>query len=693
MFLSDVSVLQKNISIERLEISVSCFYRTNYPTRLGGRHSGLPAMPVTTEGIFQVMKNFKSYLLAATVAAGAFGSSAQAQILLPSVELRGVGASSVSTVIPQSLNCIGTINPLGKNDGTISSIAASSYNPPSPALTNPVFDCASGAVESDVPVYTRTVVQPDFTGLYISTGSGFGRQEWRLFSNQFDGTSGKIFPTSAPFNGTPWPNVQFAFSEAPATASDITAYNTNAAPTAKAAIQFPFYVVPMALAYNPKYGTSPTAAELTFNVKSTYVTKDVAGNPTGGLRLNKSAYCKIINGEITNWNDAALKTLNGAQSLMDADDSLARWNAEGVTIRLVGRLDKSGGTDIFTRHIAEACDSFVTTNKFANAAEALPFDNTSGIDLTSFRSDTPYKPGGSGYAGTIQSLSGAVFVSTASGINTTQGAEAAGKFMVADGSGKVRDAINYGPDRNSTHTAGFVLNGKLGYIGADFVKPTPGATLFSAALQKGTTTAYVAPTAANGSAAVGTILPPQSIATSGAYNITDTRTNSVTGLPVDRANPLDWVDVLYSDPAKTLANPIAGYPMTGVSMMLTYTCFSTVPKRLALVEFVSLNFGKVTKTYQNKAISANTFKGSAPTSLGIVPKSGIAAMPAGWQNAINETFLKKSVQDGDPTATIAKLGDRNLWIQDKLPTQLIQIDGIGTNDIKSNPTCTAGTGA
>lgn len=33
--------------------------------------------------------------------------------------------------------------------------------------------------------------------------------------------------------------------------------------------------------------------------------------------------------------------------------------------------------------------------------------------------------------------------------------------------------------------------------------------------------------------------------------------------------------------------------------MLTYTCFSTVAKRFGLVEFVSLNFGKVTKTYQN----------------------------------------------------------------------------------------------
>ena len=638
------------------------------------------------------MKNFKSTLLAATVAAGTFANAASAQILLPPVELRGVGASTVSIIAAQDMNCVGVINALGKNDGTTSSVSPSSYNPPSPTLTNPVFDCASGAVESDVPVYTRTFVQPDFDGRYISTGSGFGREEWRLFSNRFDGTTGKVFPAAF---GTPWPNVQFAFSEAPATASDITAYNTNAAPTAKAAIQFPFYVVPMALAYSDKYGvrTAPTPADLTFNVKSTYVTKDVAGNPTGGLRLNKSAYCKIMNGVITNWNDPALKTLNGGQSLMDADDDLTRWNTEGVTIRLVGRLDKSGGSDIFTRHIAEACDSFVTTNKFVNAAEALPFDNTSGIDLTSFRSDTPYKPGGSGYAGTIQSLSGAVFVSTASGINTSQGAEAAGKFMVADGSGKVRDAIAYAPDRVSAFNANYTLNGKLGYIGADFVKPTPGATLFSAALQKGSTTAYVAPTAANGTAAVGTILPPQSVATSGAYNITDTRVNSVTGLLVDRANPLDWTDVFYSDPAKTLANPALGYPITGTAQMLTYTCFSTVPKRLGLVEFVSLNFGKVTKTSQNKAISANTFKGSAPTSLGIVPKSGIAAMPAGWQNAINETFLKKSVQDGDPTAPIAKLGDRNLWIQDKLPTQLIQIDGIGTNDIKSNPTCTAGAGA
>ena len=228
-----------------------------------------------------------------------------------------------------------------------------------------------------------------------------------------------------------------------------------------------------------------------------------------------------------------------------------------MPIRLVGHLDRSGVTDVFTRHLAEVCDFFVTTNKFANAAEALPFDNTSGIDLTSFRSDAPYKPTGSNFAGTIQSLSGAVFVNTCRGINTTQGNESAGLFMVADGSEKVRDAINYGPDHVSTFNANYTLSGKLGYIGADFVKPAPNETLFSAALQPGVNTAllsYLTPTAENATKAFGTIpiLPLQSIATSGAYNTTDTRTNSVTGLPVERANPLDWIDVLYSDPAKPL---------------------------------------------------------------------------------------------------------------------------------------------
>ena len=639
------------------------------------------------------MKNIKAQLLAATVVAAGFPTIAQAQFAYPAAELRGVGASSIQNVLVQTLNCNGNpgshavgntanLNQLGTSSGSLSNVAEGKFTQVNPTVASPDFDCNLQEVQENVE------------GKYVATGSGFGRTTWRTFTNQFNPAAG----TTNPF-GT-WSNVQFAFSDAPASASDLTGYDAGAgAAGAGAPIQFPMFVLPVALAYNPVYGQLRTAAgpagvtDLSFNLKPAYVTKDSAGNPTGGIRMTQNNYCKIFNGVITNWNDAALRINGVANSLMDPADNAARWRTEGAPIRLVGRLDNSGTTDIFTRHLAAACtgQAGVPSNKFAKAAEALPFDNTSAIDLRSFRSDSRYYTGrASGdFAGTVQSLSGAVFVrasgSNPARIDTTQGAEQAGLFMVADGSSGVRDAVNY-QETPAGRIGSLALNGKLGYIGADFVRPSAGASLFSAALQIGGTGGrYAAPTAAQGIAAFGNrFLPPQTTSVNGAYNPNgDTRTGprrdgQAGTVAIDRANPLHWTSVLYSDPANTLANPRLGYPLTGVTMYLGYTCYATDANRLAITEFLSLYAGRVRKDSQNNNVSINLVKGTAPASPGLLAQNGIAPMPASWLNAIAETFLKKSTQSG--------LGNRNLWIQSALPAKNVR-------QATSNPTCTAGQGA
>jgi hypothetical protein len=71
----------------------------------------------------------------------------------------------------------------------------------------------------------------------------------------------------------------------------------------------------------------------------------------------------------------------------------------------------------------------------------------------------------------------------------------------------------------------------------------------------------------------------------------------------------------------------------------------------------------------------------------------IAPLPGGWQSAISETFLKKSTTASNGTI----LGNRNLWIQDRLPNKLTDFDGINTPpanaEVLSNPVCVAGKGA
>lgn len=668
------------------------------------------------------MKLSRIHLLAACAASSFVTSAAYAQIAIPPVELRGAGATTVGDVAVRTLNCIGNpgagLNPYGTNSPQLLPIAPGLYTPTTISATNPAYDCATQEI------------QPNFEGKYIGTGSGAGRQIWRTFATNppLTGAAGATNPF-----GT-WTNTQFAFSEAPASVSDITEYNAvanNATNKAGPAIQVPFYVIPIAFAYNPVYGTKTTGAttvNLRFNVK---VPATINGVVSGGLRLNRVAYCRIFNGEITNWHDPALQVLNSNVSLRDVNDDATRWTAEGAPIRLIGRADRSGGTDVFTRAMAAQCNGLVATNRFARNAESLPYLNTSTIDIRRLRPDTHYFPTStaSRFSGTVQSLGGLVYDRVTDNIclwsevnpatarcdasfapgGVFTNAPTNGLFTVADGSSGVAEAIETTVNNaliNST-TAGIRLNGKFGYVGADFVGPVAGRNLFSAALQRAATTAYVMPSAQNATAAFGTILPPQATAGSGAYSTLDTRTlgsvnpyaaiDPVTNpaTPVSRANPLHWAAVLYNPTpgAATLANPLNGYPVTGAAFMLTYTCFkpavAAVPgnnaNRFGLVQFMATTFGKITRNSANTPVGPNTFKGVGATSLGILPQSNTAVPSAAWVNAITDTFLRRG-----PTT----VGALNLWIQDNYPTTALDVDGaVQATDQKSNPSCDPLAGA
>ncbi len=675
------------------------------------------------------MTSMKIRLLTATtlVAIAATANAQTAYPLLPAAELRAAGATAVGPITAVFLNCIGRNgagNAYGTNSGQLLPQTAGNYVVPTQTATNPNYSC------------TSEEVQPDFTGAYVGTGSGTGRAWWRSFTNQLPGTGASNINPFAPTTGA-WTNVQFAFSEGPISTSDLTTYNqanANATQGAGAPIQIPFFVVPVAVVYNPKYGVDTVAGtDLNFNIK-TPVKTTVNGVSTvvGGLRLNRDAYCRIFNGNITNWNHPALRFLNGgARSstgvvvnpgtpLGAASDVLSgRWAAEGATIRLVGRADASGTSDIFTRHLAAVCgvvananaaDSDTTNdfvNKFVQAGDSLPYNAAAGNpNITVYTSNTRYNPNGvanANFAGTIQSLSGAFFDRVSGSILTLQGNEAPGLWMVADGSSGVEQAIRTEGSTlvSSASNPAILLNGKLGYISADFTIPAPLRTMHSAALQRGTsTTAYDVASVANSSKSFGTVLPPQTTAASGAYNIADARTSALGG-PLSRTRPQDWSQALYpTGPLTGLAAPTNGYAITGVSYMLTYTCFSTTAKRLAVANMIGVGIGKVTKLTAPKIVnggntvtlSGNTFKGVAPTSPGIFTQFGIGVVPAAWQNAISETFLKRSTQlSGGGT-----LGALNLWIQDRAPVKATDFDGIvaaGNTEILDNPVCSGNTGA
>jgi len=630
--------------------------------------------------------NLKTQLFMATAmfAVSSTGAFAQQTTLkYPAAELHGVGASSVQITITRELNCFGPSsagtagNPRGSNAGTVTAVAQGVSVDASNAFT-----CGTN------------FIQPNIGGRYIATGSSDGKAAWKnkTITGIFNGTT-KIFP--ATFGATTdWGNsAHYSLSDAPIDSTEKGVFTGNT--KGGAPIQFPLFVIPVSLAYNPVYGlkfanatdaATPTTSTstATYSFKVAQPVKLAIGSATavtaGGLRLSKKVYCKIFNGYITNWNSAEITALNvpakgAAYSLKDDADDTTRWNTEGVPIRLVGRFDGSGTTDIFTRHLAEVCTSTrmggtATTfpNNYLRAAEGLPWDPTLTTLTGSNSGSTRYVNGApkTNFAGDVNLLSGAVYNSSTGAVNG--GTEALGLWGVANGSGGVAAAINRKADKASTVDTTVTLNGKLGYISADFVVPAAGQLLYSAAVEVGDSQGtkkplYVMPTAANATAAFGTkILPPES----------DKGGKYVKGGSFSRSEPLDWYNALYFGDSQ-LNNPPVGYPITGTTQILTGTCFASPAVRNALVTYLTAHTGYLTfdSAFGNKKLLASFFTSTAAKTLGLSAQAGLAPLPKAWNVAIYETFLTRSKQKNATDGAL--LVDRNLYIQAGIPTKT----GIG----------------
>jgi ABC-type phosphate transport system substrate-binding protein len=607
------------------------------------------------------------------------------------VALHGAGSTAVQNVINRVFNCLGTPYELGNGQPGQSGAAATSGSlaAKSPGVYNgsPALTCNNTSSNVSFAGGTSTYeIQPVVTGgdgntygfaaKYVGTGSGFGRKAWYWGGDVFDGgastnaVSGVYNPFNLVAKDNRWSHIQFAFSDSPVATSELALYNTpgNAVSFGGPAIQFPLFVVPVAIAYDSEYGVNKSGHPMTLNVQ---YTGNFNGTVISALRLTTQVYCSIFNGDITNWNDPQLKALNKAVALYDpVNDTLTRWTNDGVPMRLVGRMDNSGTTNIFTRHLAQVCsqgsiykpvNNPANVNKYLQAADSLPYNSAQngGVDYTTIRSDVNYKPANSGVASkvagstnvvsgqwfngsAIVSLGGSTFNATpSSGYNGT------GLFIVANGGGNVAKAIVAAPDYQGGD--GTTLNGKIGYISADFVQPSVDSSGGLVAAQIAYTSAgpFLVPTIANGLKAFGSILPPESGST-GNFVAGDSRTP--TSGTATRANPQFWTDVLYQQGA-TLAQPAAGYPMTGTTQFFGYTCYATPGNRLAVAEMLGALISKITKDASGNKVAIGAFNATPVTALGIVDQSDLGIVPKTWQDAIYNTFLTSA---GDAKS-------ENLW--------------------------------
>ena len=605
----------------------------------------------------------KFTLLAATAAVGAFGaSSAQAQFAFPTATIVGAGASLVQNVTRQAGDCYGVNTTLG---------FAQSSGTPQAAVTLNLFDYNTPAVDTLANRFNCAVrnVQPAVTARYVSTGSGQGVSAF--LANRVNSTWAWSSGFTAYNNAEGY---QYSFSETPLTAANITTYDNtvNVNPfdrfgvgtpkTAKdafgPAIQIPVVLTAVSVGYSPVYAKvrapDGSVIPLSFRV--------AGGTATGGLKLTRAQYCGIFNGVITNWNQLPTSVVNKAAA------DLAPFN---VPIVLVGRSETSGTTSLFTRAIAAQCTGLsvpngvggtgpavAITNKFVDSENRLPYNTATQVAGTAYT-------GATSTISPTSSISGAFFNK---GTGVLTGTEVAGLFTIANGNDGVALATAYHPDPGAT-PGDRTQNGRINYISPEQTLPAAANTganslgLHNAALGvllgSGTTTYYM-PTAANATAAFGTIAPPQSKGGAGAY------CNDATACPTaygDRANPLDWV----ASPLKTaaIANPVKGYPIVGTSNALLYTCYATPERRQAVNGFFATLIGKTPKDSLNLSMPAAL---ATSGTAGIFAKTGLSGLPTAWRNAIAETFFKKSLQAGTVGNTATQLGLRNLWIQDRIPT-------------------------
>lgn len=515
------------------------------------------------------------------LAAAALGGVAQAQ------SIYGGGSSLVAPYHRQVADCYGVDRPL--------------YSRGTPPTTIPV------SAFPGCPTALSTANTVD----YLSTGSGTGIAA--VYSHDAL-RYGDVDPAAGTQN---FPSVQYGLSETALSNNDVDIYNgavaggvgtiqgvtiTTAAPpyaantygvpatSYGALVQIPVAVAPVALAYDPVYKKVADAA----GVVTSYRFNVVAGaRADGGLRLSQATYCKVLNGQITNWNDAAITAGNGGTSLKDPADPAAF----SVPIELVGRSESSGTTQVTTRHLAAACAS-LAGNAFTATA------GTSTLPAT---------------------LIG----------NTAPGAPIAGKYTVANGSNGVAAYVGFTASPAASAT---LTQGRLGYVGADYALPNSAANglpyaLFTADLQNGAG-GYRAPTAANATTSFGANRPPETATgASGNYDPAVT----TWGL---RSNPADWTRV------GSLANPTGtGYPIVGTVNWIGYSCYK--PANIDVVRSAAGASASATG-YLNYWFDDAIVDGST----GILARAGLAPLPAAWQAAIKNTFLTPIATGTNPTAPL-----------------------------------------
>jgi ABC-type phosphate transport system substrate-binding protein len=516
-------------------------------------------------------------------ATAAIAGAANAQV---STYLYGAGSSLVAPYLRQALDCYGAATPL-----VIKGTALNNPTYASPPVA--YFDYLGKKTQQNCNPSAGQEVNPAIQGDYESTGSGTGLKAY--ISHSPSTYVGDFVPGSDP---SPYPAYTFAGSETAFSAADVTAYNNGGldpttgitlgpapapfptpAPLYGPMIQVPLLIAPVTLAYSAEYGRYRTNSGSIHH----YMFHINQPRSSGGLVLDAATYCAIFNGQVTNWNQIPT-SLNGGVSLQAAQDA-SDGHSFSVPMVLVGRSDSSGTTSVFTRHMAAQCPLVISGTVYGDSTSTLP---ASLIAATWTKTNPNY---GSG-----------------SGVT-----DVPGKFTVASGSDGVADYLYFDPNNLPSSTKGSeVLQGRIGYVGPDYVLPSVLNTgnntfgLNTASLMRPGTTTAIAPTAKVAALAYNGLNPP-------------TGTN--------KSAPDQWVQAASKTAPIAIPTDISAYPIVGTSNFVGYTCYDDTDRpgtSAAVQNFFAWYWQSMTVNDATK---------------GILASAGLAPMPAAWKTAIRTEFF------------------------------------------------------
>jgi phosphate transport system substrate-binding protein len=264
-----------------------------------------------------------------------------------------------------------------------SSAAASSATSTPAAGTSSSAAALSGTLNA-----SGSTFQTNFQQAAIS---GFKSVQSQVTVNYGGGGSGA--GRTALYAGT----VQFAGSDSPIPASE-----TSKVPAGKTVLYFPVQIGPIAIAYNLSGVT--------------------------GLKLDAPTLAKIFQGQITTWNDPAIKALNPSANL------------PSTSITLEVRADSSGTTANFSQYLVDA------------AGSAWKLSTASTI---SWPKDAHASTGGSGLASAVKSTSGSIgyvdfSTATAAGLSAASVKNSAGDYVAPSPASAAAAATHVTPKADLT---------------------------------------------------------------------------------------------------------------------------------------------------------------------------------------------------------------------------------------------------